>query len=139
MSQLADRIEGIVHEPTQVREDGRVDLTVANVHRIASPGRVDFGGGELDTAETEPIETALRNADDDYEWWHLGPGQYVIEHNERLSDETAVRLQTRTAVLERGAFHPTVTVSSFPSLPFSIGCAGLLLKENARITTAEAV
>jgi hypothetical protein len=54
MSDLVDTVDGTVHKPTQGRGDGGVDLTMAEIHELRAPGRVDFGGGELDPAETEP-------------------------------------------------------------------------------------
>jgi len=62
---LAQRLEGIVHEPTQRGERG-FDLTAAEVYEIDEPGRVDFGGGELEPATRSPHERTRRNLDDDY-------------------------------------------------------------------------
>ncbi|MEF8977099.1 MAG: dCTP deaminase, partial [Halapricum sp.] len=102
---LTQFVEDIVHEPTQT-EDRGLDLTVAEVYEIETPGRVDFGGGELEAAERQPHERTLRNPDDDYEWWHLDAGQYLIEYNETLDlpEDLTVEIQTREAVRERGAF-----------------------------------
>ncbi|WP_302081736.1 dCTP deaminase [Salinibaculum rarum] len=128
-------VEGIVHEPTQTEGRG-LDLTVAEVSEIAEPGRVDFGGGELEPAETMPVPGEKRNPDDDYEWWHLDAGQYLLEYNEFVP-ETAMTftLQTRDELLARGAFHPTLTVTELPRVPLSVGGAGIRLKENARVST----
>ncbi len=131
---LADRIDGLLHEPTQVH-DGGVDLTAAAVSRVTVPARVDFGGGELTGADREPVETRLRNPDDDYGWWNLDAGTYLVEYNESLSGDGEVLLQTRDAVRERGAFHPTLRTTSLDPVPFVVGGAGLLLKENARLST----
>ena len=133
---LTEFVDDIVHEPTQT--DGRgLDLTVAGVSRVAEPGRVDFGGGELEAAELEVVETERRNPDDDYGWWNLESGQYVLEYNESLSapsDERLV-LQTRDELLARGAFHPTLHVESLDRVPLVVGGAGIRLKENARVST----
>jgi translation elongation factor EF-Tu-like GTPase len=59
-------VDGIVHEPTQTEGVG-LDLTVSDVYKITEPGRVDFGGGELESADIEPHASARRNPDDDYE------------------------------------------------------------------------
>ena len=133
---LADHVEGIVHEPTQTEGRG-VDLTVAGISLVAGPGRVDFGGGELEPADLEAVETELRNPDDDYGWWTLEAGQYLLEYNESLSvpDDVTPVLQTRDELLERGAFHPTLHVDSLGAVPLSVGGAGLRLKENARVST----
>ncbi|SEO34549.1 hypothetical protein SAMN05216388_101190 [Halorientalis persicus] len=131
-------VEGIVHEPTQTG-DGGLDLTVADVYEVTAPGRVDFGGGELAPAETEPHPSQKRDADDDYEWWHLDTGQYLLEYNESVAaDAPADRrfvIQTRDELLARGAFHPTLRVTELDRVPLSVGGAGLRLKENARVST----
>ena len=136
MSDLADAVEGIVHEPTQVRDDGGVDLTVTEVYEVTRPGRVDFGGGELDPAALTPHGRVWRDEDDDYEWWHLDAGQFLLEYNESFAEsDLRFTVQTREALLERGAFHPTLHVTALPRVPLSVGAAGLRLKENARLST----
>ncbi|SDF42254.1 dCTP deaminase/dUTPase family protein [Halorientalis regularis] len=131
-------VEGIVHEPTQT-EDGDLDLTVSEVYEVTTPGRVDFGGGELDPAETEPHPSRKRDADDDYEWWHLDAGQYLLEYNESVADDAPADrrlvVQTRDELLARGAVHPTLRVEELDRVPLSIGGTGLRLKENARVST----
>ena len=133
MSDLVDAVGGIVHEPTQVREDGGIDLTVTEIYEIQRPGRVDFGGGELAAAELDSHPRVWRHEDDDYQWWQLDAGTYLVEHNESLSGEAV--LQPRTELLERGASHPTLRVAELPTVPLTVGGAGLRLKENARIST----
>lgn len=131
---LAEYVEGIVHEETQIREGG-LDLTVAEIHVVEEPGRVDFGGGELDDATTTPHETEKRNADDDYEWWHLDAGQYFVVFNEQVHADEPLTLQTREQLRERGAFHPTLLVREIERVPLSVPTGGIRLKENARIST----
>jgi len=134
--ELGQFVEDTVHEPTQTDGPG-FDLTVAEVFEIDTPGRIDFGGGELEDAEMTSPERTLRNPDDDYEWWHLDSGQYLLEYNESLSlpSDLVAEIQTRGAVRERGAFHPTLTVQSLGRVPLSVGGAGVSLKENARVST----
>jgi hypothetical protein len=135
MVSYAQFVDGIVHEPTQAGGRG-FDLTVAEVYEVTEPGRVDFGGGELDAAGTEPHDSGNRNPDDDYEWWHLDAGQYLLEYNESLAESgLSFTLQTRAELLARGAFHPTLQVTELPQVPLSVGGAGLRLKENARVST----
>jgi hypothetical protein len=132
--ELAASLSGIVHEETQVHDRG-VDLTLAEVYEVDFPGRVDFGGDELVDADCSPHERVWRDEDDDYQWWHLQGGQYLIEHNESLEDGREVRLQTRDAVLSRGAFHPTLAVDRLGRVPLSVAAGGIRLKENARVST----
>lgn len=127
-------VSGLLHEPTQVHDDG-VDLTVTEVYEIDTPGRVDFGGGELEPAGLDPHDRVWRNEEDDYQWWALEAGQYLVEYNEALQATEPVVIQPRDALIERGAFHPTVVRDSLTRLPLSVGGAGLRLKENARVTT----
>jgi hypothetical protein len=128
-------VDGIVHEPTQT-EGRALDLTVAEVYEVTGPGRVDFGGGELEPADTDSHPSEKRDPDDDYEWWHLDAGQYLLEHNESLRDDgMELTVQTRDELLARGAFHPTLHVTDLPRVPLSVGGAGLRLKANARVST----
>jgi hypothetical protein len=127
-------VDGILHEPTQTEGRG-FDLTAAEVYEVTAPGRVDFGGGELDPADMTPHETQKRNDEDDYEWWHLDAGTYLLEYNERLTGDRSLTLQTRDELLARGASHPTLQVTSLPWVPLTVGGAGVRLKENARVST----
>ncbi|AUX09811.1 deoxycytidine triphosphate deaminase [Halalkaliarchaeum desulfuricum] len=128
-------LDGIVHEPTQRRDRG-FDLTVASVYDVDGPGRVDFGGGELEPAETTPHDSRKRHPDDDYEWWHLDAGQYLLEYNESLlTHDRTFTLQTREELLERGVFHPTLQVNELPRVPLAVGGSGIRIKENARVST----
>jgi len=92
----------------------------------------------IEPARTRPHETRKRRPDDDYEWWHLDGGQHLIEYNESLATERPLLLQTREAVLARGASHPTRVVTSLPAMPLSVPEGGLHLKENARVSTLRA-
>jgi len=140
MTDLASFVDGIVHEPTQTEGRG-IDLTVTEIYEIADPGRVDFGGGELEPADLDPHDREYRHEDDDYEWWHLDAGQYLLEYNESLSvpADTVATVQTRDAVRERGAFHSTLHVEELGHVPLAVGGAGLKLKENARVSTVVGV
>jgi hypothetical protein len=132
--ELLERVDGIVHEDTQLHET-ELDLTVAEIHDIDRPGEIDFGGDELEAAVTSSHETNLRNPDDDYAWWELGAGTYLLEYNERLASEEPLVCQPRTALLERGGSHPTIFVRELSPIPLSVPPAGLHLKENARVST----
>jgi len=135
MEDVAEAVDGLLHPETQVH-DGGVDLTVAAVHEVAAPGRVDFGGDELEEAEFEPCELTHRNPDDEYRWWHLDAGQYVVQYNEFYAGEEPSHLQARNKVLARGASHPSLQVRDhLPLVPLSVGGAGIRIKENARIST----
>jgi hypothetical protein len=133
---LADSVDNLVYEPTQVHERG-IDLTVSAIYDVVEAGRIDFGGDELADADLEPIPTALRDPDDEYGWWELDGGQYVVQHNEFLTDlEEPLWLQPANELLARGGSHPTVQVTShLPLLPLTVAGGGLEIKENARLST----
>ncbi len=133
--EYAQFLSGIVHEPSQAAGEG-FDLTVAAISEVTEPGRIDFGGGELQPAGVDPHESEKRDPDDDYEWWHLAAGQYLVEYNETItSDGVRFTLQTREELLVRGASHPTLHVTALPRVPLSVGGAGVWIKENARVST----
>ncbi|ELY70065.1 hypothetical protein C489_03921 [Natrinema versiforme JCM 10478] len=133
---LADAVDNLVYEPVQVSDHG-IDLTVSAVYEVAAPGRLDFGGDELADADLEPVPTELESPHDEYGWWHLEGGQYVIQHNEFLTDlEGAVQLQPRNELLARGGSHPSMQVRDhLPLIPLTVADGGLRLKENARVST----
>lgn len=135
MVEYTQFVDGIVHEPTQTEGQG-LDLTVDSIYEVAQAGRVDFGGGELEDATVSPHESEKRNPDDEYEWWHLTAGTYLVEYNESISTEdTTLTVQTREALLERGVSHPTLQVTDLPRVPLTVGGSGISIKENARIST----
>ena len=129
-------VDDLVHAPTQTEGRG-VDLTVAAVRRVADPGSVDFGGGELDAADLKAVGTERRDPDDEYGWWNLDAGQYLLSYNESLSapNDLSFVLQTRDELRARGALHPTLHVRSLKAVPLAVGGTGLELKENARVST----
>jgi hypothetical protein len=134
MPDLLDAVSGFVHEPTQIEGTG-LNLTVAAVHEPTGPGQIDFGGGELEPAETSGIDPEKRDQADDYGWWDLDSGVYLLEYNERLDAETPVVLEPRVELVERGASHPTLRVTELPRVPLVVPDPGLGIKENARVST----
>ena len=143
MTALSDRIEGVLHEPTQVHDD-RVDLSVADVNVVREPGRIDFGGGELEDAELDPVETTLRDPDDDYAWFEVAEGSYVVEFNESLAGDDPVLLQPRRELLARGGSIPSIRTDELGGVPLTVpraadGGVALRLKENARVASVVAL
>lgn len=133
---VAEIVDNLVHEDTQVT-DLSVDLTVSAIYEVDEPGRLDFGGDELEDATFEPVPTEPRHPDDDYEWWELSGGQYVFQYNEFIATEPEVPLfvQPRNELLARGGSHPSVTVySHLPLMSLSVADGGINIKENARLS-----
>lgn len=132
MNSLIETVDELVHEPTQTRDDGGVDITVSEIYTIQQPGQLDFGGGEMKPADLQTHSTQLHNEGDSYQWWHLDEGIYLIEYNESLSTEA--QLQPRAEILEQGASHPSIRVESLPMIPLSVSVGGIQIKENARVS-----
>ncbi|MFB6290356.1 MAG: dCTP deaminase [Candidatus Bipolaricaulia bacterium] len=134
--ELKDSVEGIIHEDTQLAEKG-IDLTVNKVKRVTSPADLDFGGGEEVRSKVEKIEPVKRSPEDNYGWWKLEGGIYIIGFNEELTVSEGLGF---VVPLERltsgGSFHPPLMVlGKMDSNPvLYVNTSGLNLKENARIS-----
>lgn len=133
MADPSDFIDGIVHEPTQVHGD-RVDLTVDTVAALDGRGRIDFGGDEHAPARATLLDPTRRDSDDDYGWWELPAGTYLLEYNEALR-EGPFMLQPHPRLLVLGATHPTMWVSELSRVPLQVPDEGAAIKENARVST----
>lgn len=88
---LVVAVGDLLHRATQVHADG-IGLTVSDVSVVDGAGRVGFGGGELEPGRTGIHGTQRRRPDDDYEWWHLDGGTYLIEYNGSLSTDRPLLL-----------------------------------------------
>ncbi|NIP58664.1 MAG: deoxycytidine triphosphate deaminase [Gemmatimonadetes bacterium] len=131
-------VGGLVHLDTQRAAVG-IDLTVGGVFRLTGPGSLDFGGSELESADRRRVEPRPRSEDDDYGWWELEPGSYVVRYNETLDPgdgELAVVFPLERLLLA-GASHPAFLADG-PRDPLeallSVGDAGCRIKENARVS-----
>lgn len=128
----ASIVDGLVHAESQVH-DGAVDLTVDHVFAVDEPGHLDFGGSELQMPGTTLLTARRRHPDDEYGWWSLEPGMYLIEYNEELAQPPAF-LQPREALIAAGGVHASGWVTELHRVGL-IAAAGLEIKENARIST----
>lgn len=135
---LAQQLDGLVHLDTQRAPNG-LDLTVDAVFRTTSHGQLDFGGGEFQAAPRERIEPVLDDPEDDYGWWTLEEGAYVLQYNESLT--LAQEQQAVVTPLERtlraGAHHGTVVLDEGRA-PIEtllvVSRMGCRLKENCRVS-----
>jgi deoxycytidine triphosphate deaminase len=135
---LARQIDGLVHLDTQRAPNG-LDLTVDRVYRTTGHGRLDFGGSEVQAAPREPLTPVLDDPGDDYRWWTLEKGAYIIEYNESLT--LGEGQQARISPLERtllaGAHHGTFVLDDGHDpletllVVTRMGCR---LKENCRLS-----
>ncbi|MFB6098827.1 MAG: deoxycytidine triphosphate deaminase, partial [Salinibacter sp.] len=105
---LAQQLDGLVHLDTQRAKRG-IDLTVDTVFRTTGHGQLDFGGGEFQAAPQERIEPVLDDPEDDYGWWTLEKGAYLIQYNEslHLNDEEQAAVTPLERTLHAGAHHGT--------------------------------
>ncbi len=121
---------------TQVKENS-IDLTVSEVYALEGKGALDFGGSEY----TEPRRGRLqpvKEGDDEYGWWDLKPGTYLITLNEVVSGLKGVGfLSPHPRLLKAGATHPTLFTMEWKKdyiLPIEVSMQGLKIKENARVS-----
>jgi deoxycytidine triphosphate deaminase len=139
--EVAAQLDGLVHLDTQ-RADTGIDLTVQAVHRATGPGHLDFGGSEFSPVADEKLTPTLDDPDDDYAWWTLDEGAYVVRFNESVrleSGQTAV-LRPLERILRAGAHHAAFGLEEDRS-PITalllVSSAGCRLKENCRLTRIE--
>jgi len=135
---LLDCVDGIVHFDTQRAPDG-LDLTVEAVFEVTGPGKLDFGGSEFEPADRAKIEPELASPDDDYGWWELDAGTYVIHYNEGvdLGADQLGRVHPLPRLQQAGGTHPAFVVhgtrDSLAAL-LTVGAGGCGLKENCRVS-----
>lgn len=135
---LAQQLDGLVHLDTQRAPNG-IDLTVDLVYRTTGHGQLDFGGSEFQAAPREPLTPVLDDPDDDYAWWTLEQGAYVVQYNETLTlddgEQAVVTPLERT--LHAGAHHGTFVLDDGRD-PLEtllvVSRMGCRLKENCRVS-----
>lgn len=96
-------VENFIDLETQLTPNG-FDLTAAEIHRFKDSGKLDFSNSEREIPETEKIEPAKKNPEDEYGWWTLEPGAYKIRTNEivDLPDDVIGFAYPRSSLLRMG-------------------------------------
>lgn len=129
-----------LHEETQV-EERSVSLTVSAIYELIGSGDLDFGGSEFQLADRAEVEPAKRDPDDDYGWWSLNEGTWIMELNENItySNPFEAVLQPHEHLIWNGGSHPTLHLDENDAdmrilLPLSAPESGINLKENARVS-----
>jgi hypothetical protein len=135
--EIADCLDHVVHLGTQ-RTDHGVDLTASEVFRLTAPGSLDFGGSEYEEAARERMVPKRRQADDDYGWWDLKAGTYLVRYNETVDPGDGIALvQSHERLLKAGAYHAAFRVHEAQD-PLEtllvVSERGCHLKENCRIS-----
>lgn len=136
--EVAGLTEGVIHTETQ-QHDYEVDLTASEVYRLTGAGSVDFGDSEYMAAPRATVKALKRKKDDEYGWWDLEPGTYIVRFNEvaTLKANHIAYVQPHERLLDAGAHHPTFYFrDERPHLEvlLTVGSGGLSIKQNARIS-----
>jgi len=131
-------LSNLVYEKKQVNRQS-IDLTVKSVSRVATTGKIDFGGSEYAAGEKVALTPEKLDSSDEYGWWYLAAGEFLVEYNERLSlpsDHIAI-LQPHERLMECGATHDTRLITETGEKLFSmmhVCQADVRIKENARVS-----
>ncbi len=136
-----DFLSDVLHGETQI-EPRSVSLTASATYEQDQSGDLDFGGGEFMLGNRELIETRKRNPGDDYGWWELSEGPYLLELNETISysEPFEALLQPHNHLNWNGAYHPALGLTEEDAdmrltLPLTVPDPGISIKENARVST----
>lgn len=135
---LAHQLEGLIHLDTQRAPNG-VDLTVDSVSRTEGAGHLDFGGSEFQTAARAELDPVFDAPDDDYAWWTLEQGAYLIRYNESLTLEDGQQavISPLERTLRAGAHHGTCVLDQGHDpleMLLVVTRMGCRLKENCRLS-----
>ncbi|MDR8392607.1 hypothetical protein NC796_15735 [Aliifodinibius sp. S!AR15-10] len=140
-SKIDEHLVNIIHEGTQQHRSS-FDLSVAEIHSFASPGSLDFGGSEFESATTMPVKPKKRNQGDDYGWWNLEEGHYKAIFNEQITDneDILVIISPHRHASEAGIIAGTNVITGETdtgklALNFRVPSVGCKIKENARFAT----
>lgn len=136
-SQAQSFVESLIHAKTQL-QGHHIYLTVGHVARLSGSASFDFGGSEFSDCAKELLQPHKPDPDD-YGWWTLEPGTYLIEFNEDLdlpSGHVAV-LQPWGQTAANGLAHPTRVLTGRHrtiSVPVTVRDVEIHIKENARLS-----
>ncbi|MFX0086217.1 MAG: hypothetical protein ACFFAU_11095 [Candidatus Hodarchaeota archaeon] len=139
---IAEIWKRLIYFPKQVNKS-IIDLTLNKIFLIGSQGALDFGGSEYKQSDLVLLQPTIEN-DPKYGWWTLKRGEYIIEFNEILMNESCIAFVFPHKRLQMtGCYHPTFIVNPI-KLEGSYALRSLLivstnvvrLKENARISSA---
>ena len=142
-SEVASRIRNLIHKSTQVKKD-KVHLTLKQIYFLDEKGSLDFSGKELTVAKRKPMVAEKKSPEDEYGWWCLGEGTYLMEFNEQidLNEKEVAILQPREELLQNFCFHPLRIITSpqrLSPIPLIVGSKGMNVKQNARISVLKVV
>lgn len=133
---VLERLEGIIHVPVQ-KQDKQIDLTLNEIYKISNRGKLDFGGSEFQPSDTEKINPEKKDQDDDYGWWSLDKGIYLIKYNEKITSPP-VYIQPHKRLIRTGSYTTNRMINEKGKVIdlIIVGEKGVDIKENARIASA---
>ncbi len=126
-------LDGIIHSETQISENS-MDLTVSKIYKPRSKGRVDFGGGEREDAKTKEIKPVIKDPENDYGWWDLKPGDYLLKYNESLRNNKLCFIEPLPRITKNFATHPSYFTKNLGPMLLHVGSKGISIKENSRVS-----
>ena len=142
---LLQIVHGLISEKKQMPEaEDVVIVTAKRIGRFTHNGTLDFGGSEYTEAPVEWIEPEKKNPDDDYGWWMLEPGDYLVEYNESVTPARGMRcyLQIWDQAARNGlsqSFRLIAQADDPLQAVVRAGSAGVGIKENARVSVVGVV
>ncbi len=134
--EAAQYLENIVYAKKQVHKYC-VDLTVARIYKLTGGGSLDFGGGEYKESDKKVLKPKKKNVEDDYGWWNLDRGSYLVKFNERFTIAPGQKalVQSHPRFVKAGAVHPVLYTEASGEIVISVQILTRLnIKENARIS-----
>lgn len=142
-SEVASRIKNLIHKGTQVKED-KVHLTLKQIYFLDGKGSLDFSDKEFTVAKRKSMVAEKKSSEDEYGWWRLSEGTYLMEFNEQidLNEKEIAILQPREELLQNFCFHPLRIITSPQRLsltPLIVGSKGVDVKQNACISVLKIV
>jgi len=137
-NEIIGLIGNTIHKETQ-QNDHYLDLTVKHIFLLSGKGAVDFGGSDHIIRPRKEIPAQKKESEDEYGWWHLTGGTYLIQFNESMElGELAGIITPHTRLLNSGAFHAPRIVTgnmSVVEIHLMVGTQGIDIKENARVSS----
>ena len=131
------KIKPVISEKHQMLE-GKVVLTVGAIY-FPARSELDFGGSEYMAAPLEEIPPERKNKDDEYGWWNLKQGYYIMEFNEsvEIPEGKSAVLQPWGERFPASATHPARILKGRVEklrAVLLVSESGVKIKENARFS-----
>jgi deoxycytidine triphosphate deaminase len=129
-------LDNIISEKKQVQRTS-FDLTAGTVYELNGSSRLDFGGSEYQQLDRVLLEPRKKNPEDQYGWWGLSHGLYLLKYNELITLQPNQRgiIQMHSRLLESGIIHPARIIEDVGELFMPINVLKKTnIKENARIS-----